>query len=197
MSRVFLQVSASASGQSRGFPGKQLVSQLVSRSKVNEVVGDTGPITRARALAAAGESTAAAAAAREAPPPAASATRSTSSAATSAASPATGASAASAAPAAATAAAASLFGKEPLHWQELVWRDVEFVPRRVARRHHALRHFNGEHTGVDRAEDLLNLTHLRFVLQENRAVEVRDLDVRELAHRLALAGVHELANLDN
>jgi hypothetical protein len=65
---------------------------------------------------------------------------------------------------------------------------------------------------------------LRFVLQENWAVEVRDLllfsgrgkmrvrfnqwkenapqvqqytylDVRELAHRLALAGVHELANL--
>lgn len=101
---------------------------------------------------------------------------------------------------------------------------MEFVPRRVARRHHALRHFNGEHTGVDRAEDLLNLTHLRFVLQENWAVEVRDLllfsgrgkmrvrfnqwkenapqvqqytylDVRELAHRLALAGVHELANL--
>mmetsp|Transcript_3674 Transcript_3674/g.16861 ORF Transcript_3674/g.16861 Transcript_3674/m.16861 type:complete len:256 (-) Transcript_3674:918-1685(-) len=105
------------------------------------------------------------------------------------------ASAASAASAAAPAAAAALLREEALHGKQLIRRDVELVALGVARSHDALGHLDREHGRVDGAEDLFNLANLGLVLQEDWAVEVRNLGVRELAHGLALARVDELANL--
>lgn len=105
------------------------------------------------------------------------------------------ASPASAASAAAPAAAAALLREEALHGKQLIRRDVELVALGVARSHDALGHLDREHGRVDGAEDLFNLANLGLVLQEDRAVEVRNLGVRELAHGLTLARVDELANL--
>ena len=105
------------------------------------------------------------------------------------------ASPASAASAAAPAAAAALLREEAFHREQLIRRDVELVALGVARSHDALGHLDREHGRVDGAEDLFNLANLGLVLQEDRAVEVRNLGVRELAHGLALARVDELANL--
>ena len=105
------------------------------------------------------------------------------------------ASPASAASAAAPAAAAALLREEALHGEQLIRRDVELVALGVARSHDALGHLDREHGRVDGAEDLFNFANLGLVLKEDRAVEVRNLGVRELAHGLTLARVDELANL--
>lgn len=48
---------------------------------------------------------------------------------------------------------------------------------------------------VDGTEDLLDLTDLLLVLEEDGRVEVRNLVLRRLAHHLALARVEENTNL--
>jgi hypothetical protein len=48
---------------------------------------------------------------------------------------------------------------------------------------------------VDRSEDLLHLPDLGLVLEVDRRVEVGDLLVDELRHRLAFAGMKERCNL--
>ena len=52
---------------------------------------------------------------------------------------------------------------------------MELITLAIRRRHDAVPHLDGEHGGVDRAEDLLNLTHLGLVLQEDWTVEIRHL----------------------
>lgn len=134
--------------------------------------------TKAAATAAAAEAAAPAPAAIPATEPTAAAAPATAEAAAAAAPTVPTAEAAATAPAAAPAAGSwgTLgFGQEAIDRQQFHGVDKELVAVLIGRGDDALGHLDGEHGGVDGAENLVDFADERLVLEVDRRVEIGNL----------------------